>query len=93
MGTKIFAVLSSSLIGSYVYLTERRNRNFDLRIIRTVQENGPMVSEEISGRVGKSLQKTESRLWDLYERQRVTHSNNNARHKSYWGPILPMRRT
>src|SRR5271155_5731522 len=76
----------------YTYLTGKWNRALDLQILKAVQLNGPMIAEEISGRVGKSLPITESRLWDLLEREKITHNNNNAKYKSYWGPVVsPLR--
>lgn len=68
----------------YTYLSGKWNRSLDLRIIDSIENNPPISTEEIAGRIGKSVPKTKSRLLDLLERGKVSHSKNNAKNQSMW---------
>jgi hypothetical protein len=79
-------------MGIYRFIVTAINRKVDAKIFRSIQEHGPMFTEEVQGRVGESFSRTETRLWDLYQNNKIDHSTHNQRGKDQWFAVATPQR-
>jgi hypothetical protein len=78
----------ATLVGLYGTITSYLHRKIDGKIMRVLRLSIPLTSDEISANIGGTPAKTESRLWDLLDRDKIRLDQTSVDGKTRWGMPL-----
>lgn len=78
----------SSAMGIWAAINAYIHKRIDGKIMRAIHRSngGSLTTWEIANQIEKSVSKTEARLFDLLDRDKVSRNTNNVEGESYWGP-------
>ena len=81
----------SSAMGIWAGIRAYVHQRIDGKIMRAIhrRNGGSMTTWKIASEIQASVSKTESRLFDLLDRGKVSHNSNSSSGEGYWGPPNP----